>query len=338
MPALSARSTRRPASCAATLAVLAGLFALSNAMIISTANAQQRNPLQTIGETVADRASAHYRFERFTLSSVDGSRTWRVHVGIPRTAAPAQGFPSFWMLDGNGALMEFDDALVAELAQQAQPQVLVFIGYDNELRIDSAARSRDYTPELTPDDQHDTTAHPLTGGADAFLDVIERRIRPEIERRATLDPGQRTLWGHSLGGLFVLHTLYTRTGAFQTYASGSPSMWWRNGLAVREGERFITHNAGHPARVLIHLGGAERIGDRGQRDMSNPRVVAHLERVKGAPPDAAMQLAQRLQGVPGIDARYREFEGLGHGPMFRASLMSALHSVTGVADRSGGKP
>lgn len=311
------------------------MFALSNTVLSPPANAQQRNPLQTIGQTIADRTSAHYHFERFTLGSVDGSRTWRVHVGIPKTPAPAEGFPSFWMLDGNAALMEFDDALIAELAQQERPQVLVFIGYDNELRIDSAARTRDYTPALTPEDQHATTTYPLTGGADAFLDLIERRIRAEVECRTPLDATQCTLWGHSLGGLLVLHTLYTRTGAFQTYASASPSMWWHDGLAVREGERFVSHNAGHRARVMIHLGGAERIGDRGERDMSNPRVVAHLERVKRTPPDAAMRLAQRLQDVPGLDVSYREFEGLGHGPMFRASLMSTLHTVTGIADRSG---
>ena len=85
---------------------------------------------------------------------------------------------------------------------------------------------------------------------------------------------------------------------------------------------------------MIHLGGAERVGDRGKRDLGNPRVVAHLRRIQAATPDAAMRLAETLATVPGVDASYREFPGLGHGPMFRASLMGALHAVTGVADRS----
>jgi len=296
------------------------------------ATAQHRNPLQTIAETVADHPSAHYRFERFTVSSADASRSWRVRVGIPKKNAPADGWPSLWMLDGNAALIEFDAALLAELAAQPTPHALIFISHDNQLRTDSAQRNRDYTPRLLPPEE---STGPLgNGGADAFLEVIERQIRPQVEQLATLNPHQRTLWGHSLGGLFVLHTLFTRTGAFDTWIAASPSMWWGNAYAVTESERFITHNAGHPVHVIIHLGGLERIGDRGPRDLTNPRVVAHLKRIQAAPPDAAMQLAERLQEVPGITASYREFPGLGHGPMLRASLMAALHAVTGVDDRS----
>ncbi len=55
------------------------------------------------------------------------------------------------------------------------------------------------------------------------------------------------------------------------------------------------------------LGGAERVGDRGKRDMNNPRVVAHLRRIGGATPDAAMQLSERLGKVPGMRVQYREF-------------------------------
>jgi len=297
-----------------------------------SATAQHRNPLQTIGETVADQDSAHYHFERFTVASADASRTWRVHVGSPKNKPPATGWPSFWMLDGNAALIEFNDALLAELAAQPLPHALVFISHDNQLRTDSPQRNRDYTPLLLPPEE---ATGPLgNGGADAFLEVIERRIRPQVEQIAPLNPNQRTLWGHSLGGLFVLHTLFTRTGAFDTYIAASPSMWWGNAYALTTSERFIAHNTGHPARVMIHLGGLERIGDRGPRDLGNPRVVAHLKRIQAAAPDAAMQLAQRLASVPGLTARYREFPGLGHGPMLRASLMAALHAVTGVADRS----
>jgi len=313
--------------------LIASLACLCLIAMSFRANAQQRNPLQTIADTVADLGSPYYRFERFTVSSADASRTWRVRVGIPKGQQPPEsGWPSFWMLDGNAALIEFDQTLLAELAAQPVPQVLVFISHDNLLRTDSPQRNRDYTPRvLSPED----ATGPLgNGGADAFLEVIERQIRPQVEQIAMLDPGRRTLWGHSLGGLFTLHTLFTRTGAFNTYIAASPSMWWGNAYAVNESERFIQHNAGHQARVWIHLGGLERIGDRGPRDLNNPRVVAHLKRIQAAAPDAAMQLAQRLTTVPGIDANYREFPGLGHGPMLRASLMAALHAVAGVADRS----
>lgn len=293
------------------------------------ASAQQRNPLQKIGETVLDRASAHYRFQREVLRSADGARSWRVAIGVPRAAPPAQGFPVLYMLDGNAALMNFDEPLLAALAE-ASPHVLVFVGYDNDLRIDSAARTRDYTPRLTAAEDRGQQPHDLSGGADAFLETIERRIKPAVARAAPVDAGRQTLWGHSLGGLFVLHALFTRTGAFQTYAAGSPSIWWQRGYLLQEEERFVAHNAGQPARVLIMLGGDEREGKLGNRDMSNPRVLAHLALIGAVPPDAAMQMAERLARVPGLDADYTEFPGLGHGPMLRASLLETLEQITGA--------
>lgn len=317
----------------------AGLLSLSCLAMAAPAAAQQRNPQQTIGETVADRASRHYGFERFTVSTPDGSRTWRVHVAVPKSAPPAAGFPALWMLDGNAALVEFDDALLAELAARPEPHALVFIGYDNELRVDSAARTRDYTPvegERPQRDGDDIIIITDGGGADALLEVIERLVRPEVEKRVATDPDRQTLWGHSLGGLFALHALYTRVGAFDTYVAGSPSLWWGDGVMLDAPEqRFIDNNAGRRARVLLGLGGGERSRDVSHRDLSDPRVQVHLRRIEAAPPDSAEKLAQRLAQVEGLDVEYREFPGLTHGPMFRASLMWALHAVTGVADRSG---
>ena len=317
-----------------SLAAAAGLL-LALQAVPSTAAAQQRNPTQAITDTVADHASRHYAFERFDVHSADGQRTWRVHVAAPRGTAPAEGWPAFWMLDGNAALVEFDDALLAELAAQPVPHALVFVGYANDLRIDSQARTRDYTPVEGERPVRDGTTITGGGGANALLEVIERQIRPELARRFATDPRRQTLWGHSLAGLFTLHTLYTRSGAFDTYAAGSPSLWWGDGALLGAPEqRFIAHNAGHPARVLIGLGEGERTRDVGHRDLNDPRVQVHLRRIEAAPPDSAEKLAQRLSAVDGLQVEYREFPALTHGPMFRASLMWALHAITGVADHS----
>lgn len=287
-----------------------------------------------IGQTVADRASSHYRFERFVVSSPDGTRSWRVNVAIPKVAAPAAGFPAFWMLDGNAALMVFNEALLDELAV-AKPQVLVFVGYDNQQRIDTPARTRDYTPTSAQRGEGEAATQ-AGGGADALLEVIERRIRPEVARRAPLDLQQQALWGHSFGGLFVLHALYTRIGAFQTYAPASPSLWWDHGAMLAGPEqRFVDNNAGTSARVLLMLGGSERHPDYSGRNLDDPRVAGHLKRVADAPSDAAFALSERLRQVPGLQVEYREFDGLGHGPMLRASLLYALHAVAGIADHSG---
>ena len=331
MPARHHRHRRGPAA-ASIAAALSLLVALATAPVA----AQQRDPEQRIGRTVADATPAGYRFETFTVDSADRNRRWRVRLAVPTGAAPAAGWPALWMLDGNAALIEFDPPLLAELAARPQPWLLVFVGYDNDLRIDSPARSRDYTPFAGERPGPGGTVVASGGGADAMLETIERAIRPEIARRVATDPARQALWGHSLAGLFALHTLYTRGGAFDTYAAGSPSLWWGEGAMLGAPEqRFVANNAGRRARLLLGLGGGERASDTSNRDLADPRVQVHLRRIAGAPPDSTARLAERLAAVDGLDVAYREFPGLTHGPMFRASLMWALHAITGVADRSG---
>jgi predicted alpha/beta superfamily hydrolase len=299
--------------------------------VIAPAAAQQRNPLQTIGETVLDQPAQSYRFERFVIEDGTPARRWRVHVGVPTQPAKAPA-AVLYMLDGNAAAMVFDQALLADLAAHAAP-VLVFVGYDNDLRIDSRARTQDYTAWVDTADDENGVAQSTGGGAAAFLEVIQQKIKPEVARRARVDTQQQALWGHSLGGLFVLSTLYTQPDAFQQYVSASPSLWWSQGAAQGELEqRFIAHPA--PAKVWLMLGGDERSGNRGVRDMSNPRVVAHLRRIAGATPDAAHALSGRLAAVPGLQVTYREFPGLGHGPMLPASLKATLAVLYGVPERS----
>lgn len=300
------------------------------------AMAQQRNPDQMIGTTVLDAPAARYRFERFVVHSADGQRSWRVNLGIPRSAGPAPS-PVLYALDGNAVAMVLDAPLLDELAATPAPPVLVLIGYDNERRIDSLQRTRDYTAWIDQVDDGSGNAREVGGGAHAFAEVIERQIKPEVARRARIDTGRQALWGHSLGGLFVLSTLYTRPQAFQQYVAASPSLWWHQGAPLGDIERqFRQNNAGTPLQVWVMLGGNERSGNRGVRDMDNPRVVAHLRRIGGAPPDAAHALAQRLAAVPALQVRYREFAGLGHGPMLPASFKSALAELYGIAERSGG--
>jgi predicted alpha/beta superfamily hydrolase len=65
-----------------------------------------------------------------------------------------------------------------------------------------------------------------TGGNDAFLSFIIDELKPAIAKATQVDPGRQALFGHSLGGLFVLHALFSRSDAFDTFIAGSPSIWW----------------------------------------------------------------------------------------------------------------
>lgn len=283
-----------------------------------------------VGTTLADRGSAWYRFEQFRLASADGQRRYRVRIAVPKQAAPAQGYPVAYLLDGNAALMELDEPLLASLAASGPAPVIVLIGYDNDLRIDPVARAFDYTPargEQGAPEFDPLSPQRRSGGADAFLALIATAIKPQVERRVRIDRGRQTLWGHSYGGLLVLHALMTRPSLFTRYVAVDPSLWWGGGVVFERYRRGLPDGAGaEPALLVLAGSGGEPPDRRAPAGTAADRQALgqRLAQRGSVPVDAARQLVQRLRDAH-LRAEYRELPGLSHGQTLGASLAPALH-------------
>ena len=153
-------------------------------------------------------------------------------------------------------------------------------------------------------------------GADAFLQLIETRIKPAIAAKLAVDPQRQTLWGHSYGGLFVLHTLFTHPTAFQRYIAVEPSLWWGNGMILQEAQQMMARRPAPVARLQLWVGLAER-------DRAAPPGV----KSPTLPADATHLLAEHLAQLDGLAVGYREWPALGHGAMLDATIEPALSSV-----------
>ena len=284
--------------------------------------------------TVADTGAPGYRFEQFRLSSADGQRQYRVRVALPTREAPAQGFPVAYLLDGNAALMETDAALLARLADAPRPPVIAYIAYDNDLRIDPDKRAFDYTPRRPGGDdaQRDAVGARRNGGADAFLALIEGHIAPRVEAMARIDPSTRALWGHSYGGVFVLHALFARPQAFDVYAAADPSLWWGNGRLLQE-EVAMTLDIAQRPRVQLWVGeGAPRDDARKPPPGRNPAdVQAMRDARRSVPPDATARMADRLR-ERGLPMTFTTLPGLSHGQTLGASLPPLLEDLSGLTE------
>ena len=274
--------------------------------------AQARPDLERkIGVTVADSLSPDYQFSDLRFNSADGQRHYRIRIAQPRIAPPAAGYPVVYFLDGNAVLMELNASLLARLAAQKQPPVLVLLSYDNDLRIDANGRSYDYTPAPLQ-----TTGMRTNGGADAFLELIENQVKPAVAAKVAIDPQRQTLWGHSYGGLFVLHTLLTQPVAFQNYVAVEPSLWWGNGFILQEAQRVIERHPAMSAHLWLWTGGGEKM-------RSAPPNIKQQQ----LPADAAQRLAERLATLNGLRVSFREWPGLDHGTMFSAAIAPALDEI-----------
>nr|WP_314877100.1 alpha/beta hydrolase [uncultured Pseudomonas sp.] len=269
---------------------------------------------QTVDSGLLQNDSQAYRFSTFKLDSNDGKRHYQLWVGQPNRPAPAAGYPVLWMLDGNAAMAALQPGLLEKLANGQAP-LLVAVGYQGEQRIDRNARSFDYTPTVAGQaEQLDPLTGLPSGGVDAFLDLLSQRMRPLVAGVAPIDTRQQTLWGHSYGGLAVLHALFTRPGEFSHYAAASPSLWWHDGAIVREAHG-LQQRLGQARPTLLLM--------RGSAEPASPRAPQQVDAER-----PMRELAAELGQLNGLQVTYQRFDGLGHGAMLPASLSHLLETLS----------
>lgn len=307
------------------LALVSSLCGMPGAAHAQTASSPpQTRSARLVGETVADHPSAYYRFEAYKLDSADGKRHYRIQIGIPGTASPSGSHAALYMLDGNAALDTLTDQDLAWLSRR-NPPVLVAIGYDVATRNDVVSRAYDYTPPVV--EHGHVLAQPVVrgragGGADVFLNFIETRVKPLVRAHAQVN-GQAYLWGHSYGGLFALHVLFTQPGSFSRYIVGDPSVWWHEGTLMREWEAFDKSRvAGKRVAILV--------GTKPREDGRPAPSAIPIQAADGTILDsrsAAQAMAAGLR-ANAVDATYETFPGQGHGGMIRVSLERALQIAT----------
>lgn len=278
------------------------------------ANAVAAPDLSTpVGPTIADTGSEFYQFSSFKIDSFDGNRHYRITVATPKSPAPSKGYPVIYLLDGNAALSSMDDDLLKKL--EANAPVLVFLGYQTELRFDVPSRAVDYTP--TGAEGETNHGRWQGGGAADFLQLITEQIQPELKESIQLDPERVGVWGHSFGGLFVLYALQEAAGTFHYFASADPSLWWMDGTQIDALNAFISNKTMDSEVKLLIMHGEKKKTDSTQKK-------AHVHSMENYDATAVIRsLSDGLNAMENIASEYVGYP-LTHGPLFTASLKDAI--------------
>lgn len=103
-------------------------------------------------------------------------------------------------------------------------------------------RTRDYTPIPFATGGYGEEMQANSGGAPAFLDFIADDLLPVLDERYPISAEDRTLSGHSYGGLFTTWALLTRPELFARWVIISPSYWYANEYIYNYEQSFsLTH-------------------------------------------------------------------------------------------------
>ncbi|MBD8685181.1 alpha/beta hydrolase [Pseudomonas sp. CFBP 13719] len=217
--------------------------------------------------------------EQWTMQS-EGGLEYRIMISLPEGDVPyTGGYPVIYLLDGNAYFPAFHAAKRAQA--KLRGSILVAIGYPSDTPLDFARRAFDLTPPA-PADRNT----PPQGGQDLFLDFIQTRLMPKVSEHFKVDEDQRSLVGHSFGGMLGVYAMFTRPTLFQHVVAVSPSLWWRDQFLLAP-ERAFTERV--------------RAGQLDMTQTSLSIVMAERDSVQGI--QDARALYSRLQELSGTGLR-----------------------------------
>lgn len=153
-------------------------------------------------------------------------------------------YPVLYMTDGD-AHLDHTSSTIAFLTRNGRIPDLIVVGVTN------TDRTRDLTPVKSTDKRF-----PSGGGADNFLKFFETELIPHIEKEYRVQP-YRILAGHSLGGLFVIHSMITKPGLFNSYIAVSPSLIWEKSEALKRAADFLKKQKEMKATLYVAVGNEE---------------------------------------------------------------------------------
>lgn len=238
-------------------------------------------------------------------------KPFRLFVAMPDETPPEGGWPLILLLDGN---------VTFEMAKALHPQALLLgIGYPTKERSEIVARRfYDLTgfapPERIP--LREGTKPPKTGGEADFRRFLVDDVLPEIARNFPVNDKKITLYGHSLGGLFVMNTLLSQDHAkFHTYCAADPSIWWNGHEFMATLQNYQKPDIFNP-QLLIEIAALKtHHSDVTKRE----KRVADLR--SGA---NGQNVAQVLADKKGIANVFFRFDNKNHGTMIAPSIKHCL--------------
>ena len=156
-------------------------------------------------------------------------------------------YPVLYMTDGD-AHIGHTASTIEFLTRNGRISELIIVGVTN------TDRTRDLSPTKSSiRNAAGELQFPTSGGANTFLKFFETELIPEIEKQYRVQP-YRILAGHSLGGLFAIHTMISKPGLFNSYVSVSPALNWENAEALKRAEEFLKNQKEMKVTLYTSLG------------------------------------------------------------------------------------
>lgn len=169
---------------------------------------------------------------------------------------------------------QFPDVIVAGIGYPLSGSLSEIYDRMLHLRMRDFLPTRDEGAEKWFQDTFPVPNSVASGGAAAFLQFVQHEAIPMIERDYRADPADRTLIGHSWGGLFALYALFERPQLFRRCVATSADIPHGQGYLLGAEAAYAEKHQAFP--VNLYMAYAEQELD----DYNRAYVTQFVERLK----------------------------------------------------------
>ncbi len=203
-----------------------------------------------------------HRSQVINITSKINGVTYPIFVALPGSYfITEKTYPVVYMLDAYSSFgIMVQVARLLAFDKELPEVIIVGISSEGGSKEFNYGRARDFTPtqiqlEKLPEEFRST--FPISGGAEKFLGFIKDELIPFVESNYRFSPGDRTLEGHSLGGLFVFYSLFKEPGLFKRYIAISPALLWDDGYLIKDEEKFLKDHKSLESIIYSAIGSLE---------------------------------------------------------------------------------
>jgi len=237
-----------------------------------------------------------------SLKSKYVDQEYKINIFFPKDyKKETDRYPVVYVLDA-----EYNFGCVAYIARRLIknkdiPKVLLAgIAYDTTYEDFYDKRSRDLTPL--------SKIHGYkTGGAKSFTLFIQNELIPFIDKNYRTIPGDRTIVGHSFGGLYCSYVLFQHPDLFNRYIIVSPSLWYSDRVVFEYEEKFSIEHQDLAASIYLAAGGDESLQVRDNTQMFGNKL--------------------RERGYPNLHLKASIVEGENHRSLFPYAFTRGIRFV-----------
>lgn len=208
-------------------------------------------------------------------------RNYQLFIGLPRGYAEStRRYPVPFVTDANYAfpLIRSIARRIRNGGEDMEDFILVGLSYAIGETLEYSRR-RDYTPTVNGDQDAVSdmlSAPPVYGEAEGYRKFIADEVFPMVAQHYRADMKRTIYAGHSFGGLFGLHVLFTEPSMFEKYIIGSPSLWFDRRVAFATERSYAKAHADLPAKVFMAVASYETLNC----SSDNPRYNKTVDMVR----------------------------------------------------------